>query len=261
MRDKDIRDAFEAVTASDELKQKAVSAALGATRPAKRKPRLILAIAAIAAVFVFAISGYGMYMQPSAYISVDLNPSIELTLNKANNVVGVRAHNRDGENILENLDLKGRYYEDAIDAILEQEGKAGYLGENAYVVFAVQSNDPVQEQELLKGTQECAQTHHGSAQTECISVSEETREQAHEHGMSPGKYQTYLELQELDPTVTIEESRHMSMHDMKNKIDACSEAHASGGHESGSHETENHDAGDGGQHDSEDGHGQHHGSE
>ena len=61
--------------------------------------------------------------------------------------------------------------------------------ENAYIVFAVQSNDPAQEQELMAGTQECADAPHGEAQTECMSVSEETREQAHEHGMSAGKYQ------------------------------------------------------------------------
>ena len=37
MRDKDIKDAFEAVTASDELKKKTVAAALGAVRPEKKK--------------------------------------------------------------------------------------------------------------------------------------------------------------------------------------------------------------------------------
>ena len=66
MRDKDIKDAFEAVTASDELKKKTVAASLRAVRPVKKKPRLIMALAAFAAVFVLALGGYGMYMQPSA---------------------------------------------------------------------------------------------------------------------------------------------------------------------------------------------------
>ena len=37
MRDKDIKDAFEAVTASDEIEEKTVAAALGAVRPEKRE--------------------------------------------------------------------------------------------------------------------------------------------------------------------------------------------------------------------------------
>lgn len=240
MRDKDIKDAFEVVSASDELKQTALSAALKAAKPAKKKPRLMLAVAAVAAVFVLAVGGYGMYMQPSAYISVDVNPSIELALNKANKVVGARAHNRDGENILSSLELEGDYYEDAIDRIMDKEFEAGYLGDDAYVVFAIQSDDPSQEQELMEGTQQCAETHHGNAQTECMSVSAETREEAHHHGMSPGKYQTFLDLQEVDPTVTIEDSHHMSMHDMKSKIDECSQDHGAN-HEEDDREAEDHE--------------------
>lgn len=254
MRDKDVRDAFEAIAASDGLKQKALSAALKAAKPAKKKPRLIMAMAAAAAIFVLVIGGYGMYMQPTAYISVDVNPSIELALNRTNNVVGARAYNPDGENILAGLDLKGRTYEDAIDAIMDKEREAGYLGDNAYVVFAVQSNNSAQEQDLMQVTQACVDSHHGSAQTEYISVSEETREEAHHHGMSAGKYQTFLELQEVDPTVTIEDSHHMSMHDMKNKIDECSRGHETQGHQTEDHETENNEA-----HDQENKHGRHHG--
>lgn len=250
MRDKDIRDAFEAVAASEGLKQKALDAALKAAKPAKpakKKPRLMMAVAAAAAVFVLAIGGYGMYMQPTAYISMDVNPSIELALNRANNVVDARAYNPDGENILAGLDLKGRTYEDAIDAIMDREREAGYLGDDAYVVFAVQSNDPAQEQDLMRATQQSADAYDGSAQTECISVSEETREEAHHHGMSAGKYQTFLELQEVDPTVTIEDSHHMSVHDMKNEI----ETHAHG-HGAEANQEEEHEAGD------NETHGQHH---
>ena len=58
MRDKDIKDAFEAVTASDELKKKTVAASLRAVRPVKKKPRLIMALAAFAAVFVLAPVSY-----------------------------------------------------------------------------------------------------------------------------------------------------------------------------------------------------------
>lgn len=238
MRDNDIRDAFEAIAASDGLKQKALSAALKAAKQEKKKPRLIIAMAAVAAIFVLAIGGYGMYMQPTAYISVDVNPSIELALNRTNNVVDARAYNPDGENILAGVDLKGRSYEDAIDAIMDKEREAGYLGDKAYVVFAVQSNNPAQEQDLMQATQVCVDSHHGSTQTEYVSVSEETREEAHQHGMSAGKYQTFLELQKVDPTVTIEDSHHMSMHDMKNRIDECSKDHEVEKHQAEDHETE-----------------------
>lgn len=221
MRDEEIKNAFESVTASEALKQKGVSAALTSKRPRQRKPGFIAAMAAIAAVFVLAFSGYGAYMQPSAYISIDVNPSIELSLNKANRVVNAVAYNSDGEAVLSGLDLKGKYYEDAIDEMMEEERKAGYLNEGAYIVFAVQSNDPAQEQQLITGTQQCAQQHHGEAQAEFVTISAQTREQAHEHGMSPGKYQTFLELQTIDPSITVKDCEHMSMHDMKTKLAAC----------------------------------------
>ena len=54
----------------------------------------------------------------------------------------------------------------------------------------------------------------------------------------------------------IEDSHHMSMHDMKNRIDECSKDHEVEKHQAEDHETEDNKT-----HDQENRHGRHHGQD
>ena len=48
-------------------------------------------------------------------------------------------------------------------------------------------------------------------------------EQAHEAGLSYGKYKAYLELQALDPTITVVEIQNMTMREIRDLLNAISD--------------------------------------
>lgn len=73
--------------------------------------------------------------EASAYVSLDINPSIELTLDKNDKVISVRGANEDGQVLLYGeADLKGLGVEKAVEKITELAVKYGYLDEDNKVV-------------------------------------------------------------------------------------------------------------------------------
>ena len=58
----------------------------------------------------------------------------------------------------------------------------------------------------------------GHANSHCYSADLQELEDAHQAGLSYGKYQAFLELRELDPTVTVEEVQGMTMGEIRDRI-------------------------------------------
>ena len=50
-----------------------------------------------AAVILMMLTGHRVYFTATAKISIDINPSIELSVNRFNQVVAVNGYNKDGE--------------------------------------------------------------------------------------------------------------------------------------------------------------------
>ncbi|MEG1782721.1 MAG: anti-sigma factor domain-containing protein, partial [Oscillospiraceae bacterium] len=90
-------------------------------------------IASLAAGFVFTcILGYGTYayMTPESYVSLDVNPSIEYTLNRFERVLDAQAVNEDGSRVLEKINLK-KFSNKTIDEVMaltiEEITREGYF--------------------------------------------------------------------------------------------------------------------------------------
>lgn len=90
--------------------------------------------------------------QTQAYVSMDINPSIELIVDKDNNVVSVRGENTDGLVLLyEESGIKGAKLNDAIQKITQLAVDYGYLNEeNKTVDTLVTSNNDKFAKEVLK---------------------------------------------------------------------------------------------------------------
>lgn len=75
-----------------------------------------------------------------AYVTVDINPSVELGLDAAGRVVTVRALNGEGDDLVDQLPLEGMTAEEAIARLTEAAVAKRYLGAdraNAVVIAAV----------------------------------------------------------------------------------------------------------------------------
>lgn len=175
-----------------------------------------LRLAAVLCVFLICFSAfatYSLYCSPVSYISIDVNPSVELALNYWNRVVRCESYNPEGERLLQSMKLENLYYTEALDTLFANEEFLSYLNGGGDLNFTVVSD---QEEVLLEGIQNC----HGYSlyHASCYSSSSEDREEAHHHGLSTGKYRAYLELSQYDPSITPEDCAHMSMRQLRERI-------------------------------------------
>lgn len=77
-----------------------------------------------------------------AYVSLDINPGIELIVDKDNKVVSVRGENEDGLVLLyEETGIKGENIDNAINKIINLAVEYGYLDENNKVVDTIVTSD------------------------------------------------------------------------------------------------------------------------
>lgn len=159
-------------------------------------------------LLVAGIGGYHWANQPVSYVSIDINPSIELGLNRFEWVVSAVAYNPEGEQILQELSLKGKKYTEAIDLVVESEAMAPYLEKEDELVFTVAAQGS-REEVIEAGVARCS--GHIQHSSHSVNADMETVNLAHDNGMSVGKYNAYLQLSEYDSTVTVDECRHMSM--------------------------------------------------
>ncbi|MCR5796157.1 MAG: hypothetical protein K6G61_12525 [Solobacterium sp.] len=90
------------------------------------KPVLTLACAVL---LFFGIQVYRTDHRAFATVYLDVNPSVSLTVNQKEKVIGVKTENRDGEAVLSGMDLKNTDVNTAVNALLGSMIRHGYLDE------------------------------------------------------------------------------------------------------------------------------------
>lgn len=122
----------------------------------KQKRRLPIAIVAAAAAFVMlfgVLAGVLVYTGNNAVasvVSIDVNPSIEMKLNKKDVVVEIKALNEDGQKILGNMDLVGTDVEVALNALIGSMITNGYIDELANSVLVSVDNGNADKNAALR---------------------------------------------------------------------------------------------------------------
>lgn len=214
-----IKSAFDSVKAEEELKEKTlryVSSKLEERRPALRAARLLPLLACLALV----ILAWGWaWFSPSATISVDINPSLELWLNRFDKVVQVVGWNEDGRELAASLELKYMDYEEALEEIMASEKVSSLLADDGVLSLAVAGDNERQCGRLLTGLQRCTA---GQGNAYCYSASQEELEAAHSLGLSFGKYRVYMELVELGSNISPREVNDMSMRELRDMVESLS---------------------------------------
>jgi len=111
-------------------------------------PRLAVAAVLLLCLLVtspFAVGRVLASGDPVAYVTVDINPSIEFGVNRWDRVVTARAFDADGEAVLSGLDWKGRILDDVLSEVAAAAVDLGYLqpggDDGAFLVAAVPVGD------------------------------------------------------------------------------------------------------------------------
>ncbi|MCM1534032.1 MAG: hypothetical protein NC099_05215 [Corallococcus sp.] len=103
----------------------------------------VLALILVVTAVVGGISFGNEYAQ-AAVVALDVNPSVEIKLNKNNRVVAVKPLNEDGEIIVSGMDFGGCQLKVAVNALIGSMLRNGYLSEFANsVLVSVDSNENV----------------------------------------------------------------------------------------------------------------------
>lgn len=269
MREDKIRDAFDAIHAEDALKERTLEAvraqaageksgeksgekrgeksgllaARSSGRGARRQAQVValrrrLAVAACLVVALVAAGGWA-WLTPTATISVDVNPSVELGINRFDRVVSARGVNDDGRALLSEVDVWGATYDEAVDRLLASSNVSTLLAEGGQAeVTVVDQGDSDQSARLLAGVEACTSGHEN---THCHGADEDDVSAAREVGLSYGKYRLLLEIQGLDPSVTADDVRDLSMREMLDLLESLGGSDTAGdeadvGAESGDHD-------------------------
>ena len=185
----------------------------------KRGFKVVRRALAAAACLLAVVVGFRLYSEPAAYVGIDINPSLELSVNAFGTVIDARPLNEDADAVLQGVALEGRSYEDALATLLQSEALSTYIDEDAYVSVGVTTDDDALASRLQGASDECLRN--SSCSGSCQRVDGTTRESAHHAGMGVGKYAAAQQLVELDPSVSFEECAAMSMRELRERIDEC----------------------------------------
>ena len=173
---------------------------------------------AVAACLAIVCLSGGLWYRASSMtdsiISIDVNPSIELTTNSGNQVLTVTPMNADGEIILDGMDLRRVDLNVAVNALTGSMVKHGYLtGDGGSILVSVQNKD-MEKAERIRASvstdiQDALEGYHISATVLNQTVSEQDqaidlRAQAEEYQISYGKAVFLHHLSQKDSTLSIE---------------------------------------------------------
>ena len=173
---------------------------------------------AVACCLVLLLGSAWLYFTPTARISIDMDTPLTLEINRFDRVVS--AGGSGSQAIPSNLELIHLTYSEAMEQILSSDTVSSLLDEGEIMAVSVIAPEAEQSDRLMMETYACTDDHNN---THCYSVDPETVTDAEHMGLSWGKYRAWLELRQLDPGVTAEEVRAMTLRQIRERIDALSQ--------------------------------------
>lgn len=185
--------------------------------PRRRRLRVAAALAACLALLALGVAGGHWLLAPSAYVAIDVNPSLELGVNRLNRVVSTQAFNQDGQDLLDAAAVQGMTYENALTALERQ--LRSFLADDAAVEVTIICDDGARYATLESASKSCLDAQ-GTGQVHCSHATEQERADAATAGMGLGKYRVYAALTEAGVDIAPEEAANMTMRELLALADA-----------------------------------------
>ena len=187
-----------------------------------RLSKKVVTLIASAAAMVLLFTGAWAYATPYSYVSLDVNPSIEFTLNRFDKVLSVKAVNDDGQTILQEIevkDLKHTSIKSAINKTVDLISESGFFSEDGSgdVVITTSGKSKDKSDKLAKELEEEITEDMENVVVEAEGVGRERVEEARKLGVTPGKLNLVQKLQASaeDPdSIIVEEWIHKSVQEI-----------------------------------------------
>ena len=155
---------------------------------------------AVAAVLVLALASILLPLTNpavlAAYVTIDINPSLELTVSTAGKVMAVEALNPDGEIFLQGLKLKKLPLDAALRKIFQVAKEMQYFDDDSLVLITrtpVNEEVPDVGEAMVSASASYLPPTASPVAVAVVNGTKELREEAQVLGLSTGKYAVYLE--------------------------------------------------------------------
>ena len=189
----------------------------------KKRRKLYMSLAGCAAALVLVLGSTFMLRDPEifAIVDLDVNPSIELSVDKKARVVSADAVNEEGRDILEGMDMKGSDITVACNAVVGAMLTKGYLtNTDNSILVSVRSNQEDAGRTMEKDLSKQLNTYldqsqiTGAVMGQYVQEDEELDAFAEQNGISEGKAWLIRNLMKADERLTKESLLKLSTQDL-----------------------------------------------
>lgn len=193
----------------------------------------LAAMAAVLALIIgigFGAGNYKINHTVTSTISLDVNPSIELRVNRHERVLEAVALNEDAAVVLGEMDLTGSRLDVAVNAVIGSMVRNGYITELSNSVLisvdseketdakALQEKLTLEISELLR-----TQNFDGAVLSQTVEQESELREKAKQYGITVGKAQLVDKITKMDLRYSFADLATLSVHQLNLLVDQKAE--------------------------------------
>lgn len=174
---------------------------------------------------IFLSTGVYAYCTPYSYVSVDINPSLSLSLNRFERVIEVNPLTEDAVDFIKDTkSLKNQNIDAALSEIIKTASDKGYIDEETEdeIVVIVSAKNPKQEKKLEETVAKTAEKELSKVNKSSGVTVEKTDvknyKTAVSQKVSPGRKVLEENLKEVMPEIKDEEVKDMSVKEVANLI-------------------------------------------
>lgn len=197
----------------------------------KWKPAFWFSSVAVAAIVlvILVLSYFQPFYSsiPYMYVDIDINPSLELGLDKSNKIVKYQSLNSDAETLIDKLILDGLNLEEGLKRVLEKSSKHGFitLEKGNVVLISACVNPDIEDKRtadknieiLLNSITHMDLTTYNS-NVKVIKATPEDRKAAKEINISMGRYKLYKKAQDSKIKLSLEQAKNNKVSDILEKV-------------------------------------------
>lgn len=207
-----------------------VSPAIGASQRKNRWTSRLGVTAAVAALVLLVgtwqwpTQMVQVQAMPSAYVSLDINPSVEMSVDQNLRVISATGVNDDGQKVLEQLSLTTQPVDQAVKQLTEKAESMGFVKQNSDIIVTTSpagssSNEFANslESQLIQAVSQATKSSGKDVVVGGVTVKESIRQQAQTAGVSTGKYAVYLQAKAKGVPVTVDDFKKQSVTQVANK--------------------------------------------
>lgn len=178
----------------------------------------ISSMAACFLIFIMLSSGVYAYYTPYTYLSVDINPSFGISLNRFQKVIKVKPLNEDAIVLMGNADnINNKSYDIALNQIIKSAYDGGYLkqDEESSILIVVSTQNEKNEERIIKEVNNVVNESLSKNTSQYNVIMEKVKVKEYKNAInknvSPGKIILTNKLKETNPETKLEDVEEMSV--------------------------------------------------